>query len=490
MFTPMPKTAFDYDTSSVNDYYTAQNLQDSVVSLTQGKMLGGSSNINHMIHVQGDPHDFNNWASILDDDSWSYENVLPYFKLLENLTDSDLLETTFASLHGTDGMMKIERQISEIDKYYLNAFAELGHPIVEDSTSLTSSLGVTYPLFAIGDNMRQSNSLGYLAPAKYRKNLCIALSTTATKILIKDKVAVGVQVSSSSGETLNLYANKEVIVSAGAIHTPKLLMLSGIGPKSHLVAKGIEVVADLPVGQNLMDHPSCVLAITMESDTSTTPASDPYKFPVPTTTLYAALDSAQTYPDYQTINLVFPHDSGALMQLCANSFKYNNDICNRFAAANVGKTVLFVVHNLMMPTSRGNVSLASTDPAVEPLVYTGTYSDDDDLDLMSNSLADFIKVLDTGYFKLNNATLVDTELCSGLNGTEFWKCYALGMSATMWHYAGTCSMGKVVDSEMLVKGVERLRVADASVMPTLVSGNINAAVSMIAERCAALILDE
>lgn len=488
MFTPMPKTSFDYDTWSVNDSYTAQNLQDHIVSLTQGRMLGGSSNIGHMIHVQGDPHDYNNWAAILDDDSWSYENVLPYFKKLENLTDADLLETSFANLHGTDGMIKIEREISPVSQLYLDAFAELGHDIVDDTTSLTSSLGASKPLFTIGDNLRQSSSIGYLAPAKFHKNLCVALSTKVTKILIKDSVAVGVQVSTASGKALELYANSEVIVSAGAIHSPQLLMLSGIGPKAHLEEKGISVVADLPVGQNFMDHTAVVLMFQMESDTSETPATNPYKFPVPTTTLYATLNSSQTYPDYQDINLVFPHDSSAMMQLCTNSFKYSNDICNAFGAANVGRTVLFVVHNLMMPSSRGNVSLASTDPTIDPLVYTGTYTNDDDLNLMVETLKDFSKVLNTTYFTESNAKLVDTGLCTGLSGTEFWECYAVGMSATMWHYSGTCAMGSVVDSKLFVKGVNKLRVADASVMPTLVSGNINAAVTMIAERAAALML--
>ncbi|XP_063894653.1 ecdysone oxidase [Helicoverpa armigera] len=488
LFTPMPKTDFDWDTSSVNDGYSAQNLQDSVVSLTQGKMIGGSSNIGHMIHVQGDPHDYNQWASLLNDDTWTYENLLPFFKKLEQLTDVDLLATSFADLHGTDGMIKIEREIASISQYYLNAFAEAGHTIVNDTTSATSSLGATNPLFTIGDNLRQSSSIAYLAPAKSRTNLCMALSTTATKVLVEDGAAVGVQVTSSSGDTLVLYANKEVIVSAGAIHTPKLLMLSGIGPQDQLEALSIPVVADLPVGQNLMDHPSAVILIQMEEDTTTTPAVSPYKFPVPTTTLYATVNSSQTYPDYQAISLVFPHDSGAMMQLCANSFKYNNAICNIFAAANVGRTVLYVVHNLMMPKSYGNVTLASTDPTVEPIVYTGTYTNADDLSLMAASLADFMKVMDSTYFTQSNATFVDTGLCSGLTGTEYWECYALGMSATMWHYSGTCAMGSVVDSTLKVKGIDNLRVVDASVMPTEVSGNINAAVTMIGERGAALIL--
>ncbi|KAJ8719817.1 hypothetical protein PYW08_011992 [Mythimna loreyi] len=487
MFTTTPKTAFDYDTSSVNDNYTAQNLQDHIVSLTQGKMLGGSSNIGHMIHVQGDPHDYNNWANILGDDTWSYENVLPYFKKFENLIDVDLLATKYANLHGTDGLVKITRQIADDDSFYKEAFEELGHKIVDDTTSLTSSLGVSNPLLTIGDNLRQSSSLCYLAPAKARSNLHVALSTTATKILIKDKVAVGVQVVTSSGETLELYANKEVIVSAGAIHTPQLLMLSGIGPKSHLEEKGISVIADLPVGENFMDHTVVVVVVQMEADTSTPPATNPFEFPVPMTTLYAALNASQTYPDYQDINLLFPHDSAAMMQLCANSFKYSHDVCNKFAEANVGRKVFLAVHNLMMPKSTGKVLLASTDPTVEPLVYTGTYTNEYDLDLMTESLMDFAKVLETKNFKARDAKLVDTGLCTGLSGREFWKCYSLAMSATMWHYSGTAAMGKVVDNHLLVKGVSNLRVADASVMPTLVSGNIKAAVTMIGERAAGFI---
>ncbi|KAJ8719816.1 hypothetical protein PYW08_011991 [Mythimna loreyi] len=490
MFTTMSKMPYDYDTSSVNDNYTAQNLQDHIVSLTQGKMLGGSSNIGHMVHVQGDPHDYNNWANILRDDTWAYKNVLPYFKKLENLTDPGLLASKYADLHGIDGMIKIARQIADVDCFYKKAFQELGHKIVADTTSFTSSLGVTNPLLEIGDNLRQSSSLCYLAPAKSLSNLCVALSTTATKILIKNKIAVGVQVVTSSGETLELYANKEVIVSAGAIHTPQLLMLSGIGPKSHLEEKGISVIADLPVGENFMDHTGLAVAIQMESDTSTVPAPNPFKFPVPMTALYAALNSSQTYPDYQGIFLLFPHDSAALMQFCANSFKYSHDVCNKFAAANVGRTVLFAVHNLMMPKSRGKVLLASTDPSIEPLVYTGTYTNEYDLDLMTDTLMDFARVLKTKRFKARNATLVDTGLCPGLHDREFWKCYSLAMSATLWHYAGTAAMGKVVDSDLLVKGVRKLRIADASVMPTLVSGNINAAVTMIGERAAGFINDD
>ncbi|XP_026730721.1 glucose dehydrogenase [FAD, quinone]-like [Trichoplusia ni] len=489
LFPLLPSTAYDFNFTSVNDHYTGQNLQNGQVELTQGKMLGGSAANHHMIHVQGDPHDYDQWAKILDDDTWSYKNVQPYLRRQENLTDPGLLDSEYADLHGTDGYLKIARDEQSANIKYLEAYEELGHNIVEDTSSEISSLGFTQPLLNVVDGIRQTGAVGYLGAAQTRKNLCVALSTTATKILIKDGVAVGVQVLTSYGKTSKLYAKKEVIVSAGAINSPKLLMLSGIGPKTHLESLGIEVVADLPVGQNFMDHPSAVVVYQMEANSDPLPAVNPHVFPVPITTGYVALDPKQPYPDYQVINLVFPHDAAALLQLCTNVFKYTHEVCDKFFAATSGRSTLFVVNNLMMPKSRGEIKLASADPSAQPLIYTGTYTNKDDLDLMARSLEDFDRVLNTTYFKSVGASRVDLGICSDLSGLEFWECYALEMSATMWHYAGTCSMGSVLDTRLRVKGLQNLRVVDSSAMPTEVSGNINAAVGMIAERASDFILD-
>lgn len=457
--------------------------------MTQGKMLGGSSSLNHLMYARTDPHDFDEWAKILNDSAWNYRNVLPYFKKLEKLLDEDLLASSCACLHGTEGPLKIARDTSTRNEKYLAAFEELGHSIVLDTTSSTSSLGYCEPLYIIGDGVRQSGSVAYLGDVDSRSNLCVAMFTTATKILIKDGVAIGVQVIDSSGNIKVLYTNKEVLVSAGAINSPKLLMLSGIGHQSHLESLGIHVVADLPVGNNLQDHISTLVVYRMEEDTSTTPVTNPYKFPAPTTFGFAALNPCQTYPDYQSINMLFPHDSQAQLQLCSNVFNYKDEICETFYNASIGMTTLVVIINLMMAESRGHVLLASADPADDPLIYTGAYSSSCDLKLMAHSLADFNKVLNTTYFRSVNATLVDTGLCKDTStDDEFWECYALAMYSSLWHYVGTCAMGSVLDSSLRVKGVDALRVIDASSMPTEVSGNPYAAVLMIAERAADIIL--
>lgn len=488
IFAVLPSSIYDYNFTSVNDNYTAQNLQNSHIQLQQGRMLGGTTASNHMIYLQGAANDYNQWAKILNDDSWNYTNVSPYFKRLENLTDPELLVSPYAKLHGTDGMLKITRQKSDSNANYLKAFKELGHRIVDDITSETSFLGYTEPLLTLGDGVRETNGIAYLGPAMLRSNICLSTSTTATKVLIENGTAKGVQVTTSSGETQELYAKKEVIVSAGGINSPKLLMLSGIGPKEHLESLRILVVTDLPVGQNLTDHYLAIMLIQMEESHGPVPSVNPYQFPLPITTGYVALNKSQTYPDYQAINLVLPHDSPALMQVCVNVFKYTDDICNRFYAASINRTTFFSAPNLLMPKSRGKVLLASSDPTIAPLIYTGMYSNKSDLKLMGECLADLASVLNTTYFRSVNATLVDMGLCSGKSGIEFWECYALGMSGSMWHYAGTCAMGSVVDTSMRVKGVKGLRVVDASVMPAQVSGNINGAVTMIAERAAELIL--
>ncbi|KAJ8719819.1 hypothetical protein PYW08_011994 [Mythimna loreyi] len=385
-------------------------------------------------------------------------------------------------------MLKIRRQKSDSNINYLAAFEELGHRIVDDITSDNIFLGYTEPLLTLGDGIRETNAIAYLGPAKSRSNLCIATSTTATKVLIENGMAIGVQITTSSGETYKLYATKEVILSAGAINSPKLLMLSGVGPKKHLDSLGIPVVADLPVGQNLSDHNLAVVLIQMDEIHGPIPPVNPYTFPLPITTGYVALDKKQTYPDYQTINLVIPHDSPTLLQVCVNVFKYSDEICNKFYAAGINRTTFFAVPNLLVTKSRGQILLASNDPTDDPLVYTGMYSDKSDLKLMGKCLADFASVLNTKYFRSVNATLVDTGLCSDKSGIEFWECYALAMSGSMWHYAGTCAMGSVVDNTLRVKSIQGLRVVDASVMPAQVSGNINGVVTMIAERGAEFIL--
>lgn len=487
-FTLLPGSPYDYNLTSTNNNYTAQNLQNKVVSMVQGKMLGGSSGLHHMMHTNGDPNDYNDWAKIVNDEAWTYTNILPYLKKMENLVDMELLASPYADLHGKDGPLKIARESYPGIEVYLEAFKELGHNIVMDTTSSESAVGITKPLFEIANELRQSSAFGYLGPARSRPNLCLALFTTATKILIEKKVAKGVQVTTSSGDTYTLYANKEVIVSAGAINSPKLLMLSGIGPKEHLESLGIDVVADLPVGENFQDHACAAVVYQMEESNATAVSANPHMFPAPSFNGYVRLDPTKPYATYDTINLLFDHDSSALLQLCINMFKYSEEICQKIYDGSKGRNTLFTLLGLVMPESRGKILLASTDPTDAPIVYTGMFSNSADVTLIAKAFLDHNRLLNTTFFRNVNAALIDLGLCDGsIADAAFWECYAVAMSATMWHYAGTAAMGSVLDSNLRVMGVDSLRVVDASSMPTLIRGKIYAAVMMIAERAADII---
>lgn len=481
-FTLLPRSVYDYNITSTDDGKTAQNLQGKVVTMNQGKVLGGSSAVHHMMHTNGDPEDYNGWAKMLNDKKWSFKYAQKYLKKMETLIDQDLLQPEDIEFHGTDGPLLVAKDTRKSNEKYLKAFEELGHKIVSDINAAVPAVGYTENLFEIADGIRQSSALGYLGRAKHRPNLCLAISSSVTKILIEKQKAVGVEVTTASGETYKVYADKEVIVSAGALNSPKLLMLSGIGPQKHLESFGIDVVADLPVGQNLQDHACAAIVVKTDKCDATTPAANPHQFPTPSFNGYVSLDNSTTTADYDTINLDFPCSSSDVLQLSVNMFSYSYDISQRIFDASKDRKVIFTLLGLVMPKSRGQVLLASTDPAMNPQVYTGMFSNEDDVDLIARAFMDHVRVLDTTYFKSINASLVDMGVCKDAKTEyEFWRCYAVSMSATMWHYAGTCAMGIVLDSDLNVLGVDSLRVVDASAMPTLIRGKLYAGVMMLAE---------
>lgn len=466
-----------------------QNLQDNIVTLVQGKMLGGSSSLHHMMHTNGDPEDYNNWANITKDEKWAFKNIQKYFKKMETLINPELLTEKDLKFHGTKGPMKVGKDEYKSNQKYLEAFKKLGHNVVSDINSQIPAVGYSENLFEIGDEVRQSSAYGYLGRAKKRPNLCLSLFTTATEILFKGSKAIGVQVTNSSGEIIEVFADREVIVSAGAINSPKLLMLSGIGPKDHLTSLGIDVIADLPVGQNFQDHACASIMYQVGECDPNPPAANPHKFPAPSFNGYVALDNK--YADYDTINLEFQCESSDLLQLSVNMFSYAFNISDAFFEASKNRKVLFTLLGLVMPKSRGQVLLKSSDPADNPVVHTGMFSDEDDIDLIARAFMDHNRVLNVGYFKEVNAKLVDVGVCQDLEyaSYEYWRCYAISMSATMWHYAGTCAMGTVLDSDLRVKGVNSLRVVDASSMPTVIRAKIYAGVMMLAEHGADIIRD-
>ncbi|KAM3956931.1 ecdysone oxidase-like isoform 1-T2 [Aphomia sociella] len=458
-------------------------------SISQGKMLGGSSSFNYMSYVRGSPSDFDAWAKLVNDESWNYNNILPYFIKSERFENFSSINPETWRYHGSHGLMGVTKLDLESNKIYLKAFQELGYKAVSDING-HSTLGFTEPMTIIADDIRQSTAYSFISSAKDRKNLKVLRDATVTKILFDENSnAIGVKVATNN-TNVSFYAKKEVIISAGPLNSPKLLMLSGIGPKNHLEEMGINVISDLPVGHNLQDHPIAIIIFSMGTIKYPTAAPDPHKFPMPMTFGFVSLNNKSQTPDYQAVNYVV--NSITLQDYCGVSFTLKNEICDKLYEATLGSEILFGLVNLLQPKSRGKVSLRSTNPFDFPVVNLGRFSNSDDLDTIVEYIQDYVRVVNTTTFKEVGAKIINLNFsnCGYEYGTkDYWKCYTSCMSSSFFDYVGTCSMGSVVDSQLRVLGVQKLRVADSSIIPIITTGNMNAPTIMIAEKAASMIKD-
>lgn len=459
--------------------------------MIQGKVLGGTSCSNYMFYNRGSPHDFDQWAKISNDDTWKWENVLPYFKKSEQLQDQQILRSSDGFFHGTEGYVKVSRELSNDTDGYFRSFKELGYPIVADING-NKSQGYTQTMYTIGDNYRQSAAYCFFPPAKTRPNLYLLKNTLVTKITFDNSKRVnGVQFIMENGKQVNVRARKEVIISAGAINSPKLLMLSGIGPKEHLKSLNIKVVKDLPVGQNFQDHVPIPIYIQMEKSNVPVPPRNPNIYPFTTVTGFVALNKSQKFPDYEVQMYILPHDSDLSMQYLAYDFKYKPDVSEKVGEICKGRNVSFALVMDLHPKSRGQILLRSKNPKHPPLIYTGYFSEKSDIENTIAYVKDYLRVLNTEYFKSVNAVLVDLTdgRCSGFeyDSTDYWRCYSLCVMNSAFDYIGTCALGTVVDSKLRVKGVRGLRVADASIIPLGLSSNVHAPAMMIGEKVSDMI---
>lgn len=485
----------DWDYYTMNDGVTGRGHDTGTVHQTSGKMLGGSSSVNYMFYVRGNKADYHEWAA-LGNEGWDWDSVLPYFKKSERLNSVRIAKSESSSLHGTRGYLGVSRPAwkKQTEKYF-QAFRELGHNTLEDING-HEQLGYSVPSYTI-DKLRQSTAFAFITPIKDRPNLFILKNTVARKVILDGKRAVGVEVQESSGDIKTVKAGREIILSAGAVNSPHLLMLSGIGPKDHLEEMGIKTLLDSPnVGANLQDHIIVPVMLTGENSTTLSIADDiealrnMNRFPASTIMGHAALLKNQTFPDYQVT--AFPFKRGTIFPtlMCSNIFRWNDETCIALADSTDRET-LFALITFLHPKSRGKVRLKSNDPRDKPLIFADHFSNREDVTKYARCLADYTSVVNTKYFKDVESKIVDlnVEQCRSVPfaSQEYWECYVLNLVASQYHLSGTCAMGGVVDSRLLVKGVEGLRVADASVMPKIVSGNTYAAVVMIAEKAADMI---
>lgn len=464
-------------------------------------MLSGSSGSNFMTYARGNKADYNKWAEF-GNNGWNWENVLPYFKRSEKFNIVPTLKTESRELHGTNGYIGVTQNSLSTVENYLEAFKELGHNTLLDYTGF-QSLGYSAEMFTVDEGIRQSTGATYLKAAKNRPNLFILKNALATKVIFKDLSAVGVEIELFNKNIITVMASQEVILSAGAINSPQLLMLSGIGPRKHLIEKGIQLVLDSPkVGKNLRDHICSLIVFSGEKGAEsifdnigllTGLSSNPLAI-----LGHTALNRSQEYPDYQSYSYPLPAASPITTIFCSYIFQLEEKLCKSLVEKGLLRETILSYVVMLHPESTGSITLRDKNPRSSPIYKTGFYSNVKDLEKNARYIENFVQIVNSTFFKSMKSRITNLHLsqCRDkiFGSHEFWKCYSLNIASTTFHPAGTCAMGPqgkgVVDERLNVRGVKRLRVIDASIMPSTISGNTNMPVIMIAEKASDMIKED
>jgi len=450
----------------------------------RGKVLGGSSSTNAMLYVRGNRWDYDHWAS-LGNQGWSYEDVLPYFKRAEN-------NETHAncSYHGSSGPLNVAelRSPSALNKAFLGAAAMKGVPNVADYNGAEQFGSFMYQVTQ-KNGERCSAAKGYITPNLSRPNLVVKTNALSSRIDFEGRCARGVTYSVNGAEK-KVRARREVILSSGAFGSPQLLMLSGIGPGAALQQMGISVVRDLQgVGENLQDHIDHVQSYRARSDSPTVGLS-----------LRGGLKVARAIPEWKKhrTGLVTTNyaESGAFVRSSPSVSVPDLQMVFVVAIVDDHSRKLHLGHGyschieVLRPHSRGHVRLASRDPHAAPVIDPKFLDDPRDLDLLVKGVQLQMDILEaTPFDPYRGKMLYPVDR----NDTAAIAEDIRNRADTQYHPVGTCKMGvasdqaAVVDERLRVHGVEGLRVADASIMPTLCGGNTNAPTIMIGEKAADMI---
>lgn len=509
LFALLQYTEHDWNFKAYTDEGIGQAHPGRMIPYTRGKLLGGCSSTNYLIFSRGVPQDYNEWDKVAP--GWNWDNVLYYFKKLEGMTDVSVFKSLENSyLHSADGPVKISRQLkfestAELDDIRLNSLEEMGIKRVLEING-PEITGAARPHMTIYNGRRSSTAEAYLKPANDRSNLKIAKYSTVTKVLIDPQSlkAYGVEVARGK-RVMQVYATKEVIVSAGVFNSPKILLHSGIGPHEVLSKFGINSLVDLPVGKNFHDHQFVLLPIKGKLDLSTIVQNNKLfsnldTLPIPIQSGFFRLnDSFASYPNelqphFQFFNIYVGAGAAPIAFLgCSLIPNFDKKYCASLMKANILTDFDNILLILLHPLSRGEVTLSSNDPLDDPVINLGYFRNEYDIKVATKGLQYMNSLVNTTYFRQVGSSLVKLNVkgCNDIDwGSEaYWRCYVKNAVTAMLHGVGTCSMGPngVVNERLQVHNVSGLRVVDASVIPKIPSGNTNTPVMMIGEKAADMI---
>ncbi|RWP29324.1 GMC family oxidoreductase N-terminal domain-containing protein [Mesorhizobium sp.] len=461
-----------------------KHMKDRVFRYTQAKVIGGGSSINAQIYTRGNARDYDAWEKQEGLAGWGYRDVLPYFKRAEN-------NQRYANdFHGDQGPIGVSNPIAPLPicEAYFRAGQEMGIPFNPDFNGVAQE-GVGYYQLTQKDARRSSASVAYLKPIRARKNLTVRTDVLVTRIVIDKGRAVGVEiVDRPGGEKKILRAEREVIVSSGAIGSPKLLMQSGIGPADHLKSVGVTPVHDLPgVGSNLQDHLDLFVIAECTGDHTYDNYAKLHR------TVWAGLQYLLLKKGpvasslFETGGFWYADPTAASPDIQLHLGLGSGIEAGVEKLKNPGVTLNSA---FLRPRSRGTVRLNSADPADHPLIDPNYWSDPYDRDMSIKGLRLAREIMRQKAL----APYVLREVLPGpvLTSDDELFDYACRSSKTDHHPVGTCRMGhdamSVVTPDLRLRGIEGLRVCDASVMPRIPSSNTNAPTIMVGEKGADLIL--
>ncbi len=459
-------------------------LGGRVITHDRGKTLGGSSSINGLCFIRGHALDFEGWRQS-GCEGWGYADVLPYFKRLENYSGGE------SEYRGGDGPLVVHRPKPQnpLYKAFIEAGRDAGYQTTDDICGYRQEGFGVFDM-STENGERNSTAKAYLDPARRRQNLTVMTDKQVQKIFFNGNEATGISYKTVNGDIIKVDALKEVILSAGAVGSPQLLMLSGVGPASHLKDHGITIVADMPgVGQNLNDHPDFVLK-------------------------YKCLKPVSIWPQTRLVRRTFAGIRWLLRRdgICASN-QFEAVACVRSAAGveypDIQLTIspaavddqtweplpehAFQIHvGLMRGFSRGNITLRNSDPASPPRILANYLKDPRDRDLLRKGIRIVREIASQPAFK----PFCGEEIYPGVasqTDEDLDGCIKEKLN-TQWHLSGTARMGTrnnreaVVDAHGKVHGLSKIRIVDASIMPAATNGNTNSPTIMIAEKLSDSIL--